>query len=253
MFHIFNFFVSYMVVSSILKILLWEFLNPFLLKIRRKKRIEIKDGIRGINLGCGFDNPENWLGLDGGASLWLIKKSPKFLLRRFFKNFNMSESIEFDEYVQKVRSVKFVYYDIRFGLPFKDSSVPNVFSSHFIEHLTRKDTQKLLGECFRVMKAKGIIRIVVPSLDEQVESITRALEEYNKGRIEPIQEYVTRKESGYLDSFSGHKWMYNFKEMSEMLAEAGFSDIREYDFKTGRIPDVEKLDCREGLIVEAIK
>jgi len=242
-----------MVLSTILKLLLWESLNPFFLKLRKKRIIPIRDGILGINLGCGFDNPDNWIGIDGGASLWLIQRSPRFLLRRSYNNFNMSASMEFDEYYEKVRSVKFVHHNILFGLPFKDSSVPNVFSSHFIEHLTKQDTQKLLVECSRVMKPRGIIRIVVPSLDEQVESITLALKDYNKGKIESIQQYVTREVSGYLDSFSGHKWMYNFNEMNKALSEAGFSDIKECEFKSGRIPDVEKLDCRVGLIVEAVK
>lgn len=243
----------YMKIASLYKFILWEVINPILLKTRKGRRIRIKENIKGLNLGCGFDNPENWIGLEGGASLWLIRKSPKFLLRRSYKDFNMSESMEFDEYVDKVKAVKYIHYDIRKGLPFRDNSVPHIFSSHFLEHLTRKEAISLIEECYRVIRPGGIIRIVVPSLDELVADISRAVEEYSKGDIRSIQDYVTRKRTGFVDNFSTHKWMYNYAELEMLLKDKGFKDITECSYGEGKIPDVEKLDVRPGLIVEAIK
>ncbi len=239
--------------ADIFKLILWEAVNPFLLKIKRNKKIKYSSDIRGINLGCGFDNPENWLGIDGGASLILIQNCPKFILRRYYENFNTASAMDFEDYIARVRSLKFIHRDIRYGLPFSSDSIPNIFSSHFLEHLHKGDALKLLNECYRVMKKNGCIRIVVPSLDAAVESIDNALSEYRSGNIEPIQKHVTNLQIGFMDSFTGHKWMYNFNELQQLLREAGFSQVSECEYKKGNIPDVEVLDTRTGLTVEAVK
>jgi predicted SAM-dependent methyltransferase len=239
--------------SSLFKFVLWEWINPLLLNMNKNKIIGLDSRLHGINLGCGFDNPVNWLGLDGGASLWLIKKSPKFLLKRSYKNFNMSDTMPFNEYVEKVKAVSYVHYDITYGLPFRDGSVPNIFSSHFMEHLFRDDARNLLKECYRVIAKSGIIRIVVPSLDEAAMLVELAVQEFRKGNVEPIQKFVTNPDQGFMDKFSRHKWMYNFNELKNLLSEAGFEDIKECEFKKGNIPDVEQLDCRTGIVAEAVK
>lgn len=239
--------------SDFFKFFLWEFINPRILKLKAKRMIRLKADCKGINLGCGFDNPAHWLGLDGGASLWMMQKSPRFLLRRFYKNFKMADVMDFDTYYQKVKTVRFIHHDIRFGLPFRDESVPHVFSSHFLEHLEREEARKLLKDCYRVMKKGGIIRIVVPSLDEAADSLRLAYENYKLGNTESIQKFVTDRNPGFLDRFSGHKWMYNFTELKNMMEEAGFREVKECDFQKGEIPDVEKLDCRVGIITEGKK
>jgi hypothetical protein len=47
--------------------------------------------------------------------------------------------------------------------------------------------------------------------------------------------------------------MYNFIELKKSLKTVGFKNIREFQFKKGNIPDVELLDTREGIFVEAVK
>jgi predicted SAM-dependent methyltransferase len=43
-------------------------------------------------------------------------------------------------------------WDVRDGLPFPDNSVDEVFSCHFIEHLTDKESLELFHEIYRVLK-----------------------------------------------------------------------------------------------------
>lgn len=165
----------------------------------------------------------------------------------------MSEVYNYDEYLKKLKTGKIIYHDLRRNIPYKSGIVPNVYSSHFFEHLTKEDALSLLRECFRVLKPGGVMRIAVPSLDQEVNSIRLAVQEYDRGEIEPVLKYLTTK-PGFISQFSVHKYMYNFVEMKYLLETAGFVEIAEKTYRTGNIVDVEALDTRENsLFVEAYK
>jgi predicted SAM-dependent methyltransferase len=235
------------------KVFTWENMNPLFLKLKKNKKYILPQNITGINLGCGIDSSDGWVGIDAGFSHFLIKKVPKFMAKIVFNKFTMNKNYSFKEYYEKVNSIKFIHHDILFGIPFGDNIVPNIYSSHFLEHLTFDQAKNLLKECFRVLQKDGIIRICVPSLDKIVKEIKEAIVEYDQGKIEDIQKYVTSEHSGYVSSFSHHRKMYNFIELKKSLKTVGFKNIREFQFKKGNIPDVELLDTREGIFVEAVK
>jgi hypothetical protein len=69
-----------------------------------------------------------------------------------------------------------IVYDIRKGIPFPDNSFDAVYHSHFLEHLSRKEAALFLKECFRVLKADGIIRVAVPDLEVIARYYLTALE-----------------------------------------------------------------------------
>lgn len=46
-------------------------------------------------------------------------------------------------------------WDVRGGIPFPDNSVDEVYSCHFVEHLTDRESTKLFKEIYRVLKPKG--------------------------------------------------------------------------------------------------
>jgi SAM-dependent methyltransferase len=242
-----------MKLKYIYKLLAWEMLNPFLLRIKRRKKYLFGREYIGINLGCGLYNPHNWIGIDGGITHLLAKKMPKIFIKRFFKHFDNAKNYSYENYKSKVKSFKFIHFDLRYGIPFNDNSIPNIFSSHFMEHLYRDDCEKLLKDCYRVIKPNGIIRICIPSLDKEVEDIQRAIHEYGLGNLNSIQKYVTNENYGYISKFSCHRYMYNFNEFKKILNKVGFSNVKEFSFKVGNIPDVKSLDTQEGLFVEAIK
>lgn len=52
------------------------------------------------------------------------------------------------------------------GLPFDDNSCDVIYASHFLEHLTLEMAESFLRESYRVLRANGRIRIVVPDLEE---------------------------------------------------------------------------------------
>ena len=67
-------------------------------------------------------------------------------------------------------------HDLYGGLPFEPETFDAVYAAHLLEHLYRFYVPILLGECRRVMKTGGIIRIVVPDLEGAVRSYLEALE-----------------------------------------------------------------------------
>jgi SAM-dependent methyltransferase len=55
--------------------------------------------------------------------------------------------------------------DLLGSLPLADNCASIVYSSHFLEHIPRDQVNRLLLECFRILKPGGILRLVVPDLD----------------------------------------------------------------------------------------
>ena len=60
--------------------------------------------------------------------------------------------------------------DISQGLPFEDAQFDAVYHSHVLEHLEQDAGRALIGECLRVLKPGGVVRVVVPDL-EQIASL----------------------------------------------------------------------------------
>ena len=56
--------------------------------------------------------------------------------------------------------------DISKGLPFDDGQFDAVYHSHVLEHLDPAAGRALLAECLRVLKPGGVVRIVVPDLEQ---------------------------------------------------------------------------------------
>ena len=87
--------------------------------------------IKYLNLGCGNRFSDDWVNLD-------------------FKRTGLS--------VQA--------HNLLEGIPFPDESFDVVYHSHMLEHFPKRDAFCFLRECFRVLKPSGIIRVVVPDLEQ---------------------------------------------------------------------------------------
>lgn len=90
------------------------------------------------------------------------------------------------------------------GLPYNDNSFDVVYSSNFLEHLTKNQADFVLSEIFRVLKPKGIVRIVVPDLEnicrEYLEILSGIENNNNKKRYEwiivELLDQLVRTDSG---------------------------------------------------------
>lgn len=122
-----------------------------------------------VNIGCGNRFAENWINLD----------------------FNSTEK-------------KVVSHNLLEPLPFKDSTVDVIYSSHLLEHFSRTQGENLLKNCYQKLKPGGILRIVVPDLEnicrEYISLIDNIDELENKNKykwiIVELLDQLTRTESG---------------------------------------------------------
>lgn len=62
-------------------------------------------------------------------------------------------------------SPRILFLDAAKTFPFADATIDYIYSEHLIEHLTYKQGQLMLHECFRVLKPSGRIRIATPDLE----------------------------------------------------------------------------------------
>lgn len=65
------------------------------------------------------------------------------------------------------------------GIPFGENEFDAVYHSHVLEHFNKEDAKSFICECFRVLKADGIIRIAVPDFEtiakEYLSNLNRAV------------------------------------------------------------------------------
>ena len=123
--------------------------------------------------------------------------------------------------------------DLTTPLPFEDASFDYVASGHFIEHMTQKDGMRILGECFRVLKSGGKIRVSTPD-------IARLLALYTKEPSQPQRRYVDWINDTFLSNVEGysptliinnmfynwgHRFIYDQKLLAGALGQIGFVDL----------------------------
>jgi predicted SAM-dependent methyltransferase len=215
-----------------------------------------------VQLGCG-PGPlaPGWAHVDGS---WNARLSKYPRVQRLAARLagRVAEGAE------HVWSRQVVIHDVRKPLPFKDQSVCAVYSSHLLEHLYIPDAERLLGECHRILRAKGVLRVVVPDLREMVsryvagdpetsgDELMRAL------HVRPVQSPpanpIVRAYTSLFD-FHSHKWMYDAASLARRLAQAGFHDVRERACHDSAIQGIEKVERPDrvtnhrGVCLEGVK
>jgi predicted SAM-dependent methyltransferase len=165
------------------------------------------------------------------------------------------------------------FLDATKPLPFSDGSFMYVLTEHQIEHITIQEAQRLLLECFRVMRPGGRIRIATPSL-EFITSLKRA-------ELSPDEEGYVQFASRFFDPTlelrspaiavnsifyeHGHRFIYDFETLAHLLQQAGFVDVRRCATGESESPELRGIDSHaipcgsevfnrlESLVVEALR
>jgi predicted SAM-dependent methyltransferase len=153
-----------------------------------------------------------------------------------------------------------LWLDVRHGLPFRTSSVESIYSTHMVEHFFPDELERLFHECFRVLKAGGGMRLIVPSL-------RNAIVAYQENRAEWFYDSFPR----HFDSLGGrfsnfvfcegqHRTAFDFTYLNEVLRKAGFNEVEESAEDKSRlygskVPAFEPNDTGlpHSLYVEAFK
>jgi predicted SAM-dependent methyltransferase len=75
------------------------------------------------------------------------------------------------------------------GIPFPTASFDVVYHSHVLEHIPKTEAEFFLKECSRVLRPGGILRVVVPDLEQITRTYLFALEQASAGSQEWAANY----------------------------------------------------------------
>ena len=193
-----------------------------------------------LNIGCGTSGIEGWVNIDNSPSI-LLSRLP--LGKRIFHN---------PDWPHGVRRA-----DVRKRIPYPDSSVVCIYSSHTFEHFTYQQSRAVALECFRVLEPGGILRIVVPDLGIVVR-------DYLADSADPMAShtFVSRlllaaNVRDLVHPGAHHKQMFDARSLVHLLRGVGFKAPELSSFGCSRIAEIAKIELEsrrcESLYVEATK
>ena len=169
------------------------------------------------NLGCGsvfVDSPE-WINFDYTPSSASVKKSN--LLGR---------------------------------LPLEDNSLEMVYSSHFLEHIPRPRVPSFLKECYRVLECGGVIRLVLPDLENLAREYIsmRDAGDHEKANfvvLELVDQCVRKTSGGELGDF------YNFLRAETVSNDKMIHYVRQ---RVGENLLASRMrDCQSGALARKLQ
>jgi len=113
-----------------------------------------------------------------------------------------------------------ISHDLRQGIPFPDRSFDVVYHSHVLEHFPKSEASKFLKECTRVLRPQGVLRIVVPDLEEIARVYLHSLKEasvndpeweknYQWILLEMYDQTVRNKSGGEMIDFLSDSRLFN--------------------------------------------
>ncbi len=191
--------------------------------------------MKKLNLGSGPNSARGWINYDWG----LLPFLGKFKLTSILVKLGLLDK----SYDWKWPKIELV--DIRARLPDDDKSVDYIYCSHVLEHFEKEAAINILKECKRVLKDKGIIRIVLPDLNKIIKNYEGA-DKFNREYFGFDKDLYV----GFLGKIKrlfirGHQWMYDTNSAKQLLKEAGFKNIKSCSFRKGSVPNLESLDIEQ--------
>lgn len=210
-----------------------------------------------LHLGCGPVTPESWLNVDGS---WSARLARYPVLHK--------TALALAGRKSGFKSTGRIFgHDLRRPLPWPDASFTAVYASHLLEHMYLEEADRLLRECFRVLKPGGVVRMVVPDVDPLIrgylgQPFPKWLDNYEK-YDQPTDRFIRgllmrdpERPRGNvfvrvydaLYDFHSHKWMYNGTSLAAHLAKAGFTDVGVKGCHESRIPGIADVELRERVV-----
>ena len=161
-----------------------------------------------VNVGCGPFGREGWINLD-------LFPAPGVTMR----------------------------VDARWGLPLADGAARGIHVEHYFEHLEpRLERPRFLADCRRCLEPGGILRIVVPDMRKYIEAYLApgwdVLNAVGCGGERPQDTFETKIEAlNHVFVQDGeHYGGFDAEYLRRTLRKAGFDDIEEVGWRTGRFP-----------------
>lgn len=188
-----------------------------------------------LHLGCGRHPKVGWVNIDIWENPWEAPRK---------------------------RELTVINYDLARGLPLADNVVSEIYSSHFLEHLSAHQGASLLSDCHRVLRPEGRLRTCVPDFSR----LARAYVDGDAEYFAPLYEIFTdRMGDGVpgsgtimdavnngLYQFGEHRCMYDTEKLEKLLTAIGFQRVEASSFDPAIDAD---WDAREhfSLYIDAFK
>jgi SAM-dependent methyltransferase len=237
---------------------------------RAKKRMlffqakRFEDGRAMVNLACGSRMHSSWNNVDFSPLAYLGRHKR---VARILRSMGLLSQARCDRACACDSAI--IRWDLRKGIPFGDGTFDVVYHSHFFEHLDRDEGDVFLGECYRVLKPNGVLRVVVPNFEvlcrnymtsmqavasgDTRDAETMRCHEENVRRLigqmvpseprgtseqPPFRRMLERMLRGNTACIGEtHRWMYDAYTLREKLEKNGFGEVRRESPSESRIQD----------------
>jgi len=140
-----------------------------------------------------------------------------------------------------------ICHNITEGLPFSDENFDVVYHSHLLEHIPLIEALSFMKECHRVLKPGGVIRILVPDLEqiatlylEKLATARKCESEYDWIMLE-LYDQCVRDESGGLME---HYLRNAYSNLSPFTASRIGSSAQQYGNSVKRKPAIVTFGWR---------
>jgi len=114
---------------------------------------------------------------------------------------------------------------------FPDHSASLVYASHVLEHFPRYETASVLAEWRRVLEPGGVLRLAVPDF----EKLIHVYEITSRNLDAVLGPLVGRQDHPY----NFHYMTFDRRKLTMLLLEAGFREVREWDWRLTDHADVD--------------
>ena len=138
--------------------------------------IQIDSNLKYLNLGCGYRSHPQWTNVNFVAT-----------------------------------GKKVIAHDLSKNIPFADNTFDLVYHSHVLEHFSQAVAVNFIEECYRVLRPGGIVRVVVPDLEQiarlYLKSLDRAADSaewsanYEWIVLELLDQMVRNRRGGEMASY----------------------------------------------------
>jgi len=177
-----------------------------------------------VNIGCGMTPVPGWINYDNSLSIRLANHP---IITGLLKQTGLlgQEQVDFIDFAI---NNKILFADASKKIPEPDESINALYSSHMLEHLSRKQAISFLKEARRVLAVNGIIRISVPDIRIMVDKYinNENADEFiqNLQMAEEPPSSLAEKIRYLLAGNRNHKWMYDGESLCKLLKLSGFSN-----------------------------
>ncbi len=215
------------------------------------------NNFKAINLGCGLRPIKNFTNYDYNFFI-ILSKIP--FIKLILSNLSFIPK-PYIELIDLAKNKKVIFCNVIVNIPEKKNSIDLIYSSHLLEHLDSKETDKFLSNCKKILKPNGILRLVVPDFDILIKNY---LADRNVNSFIESSCLVGQKPKNLLKKLQylvqGHGWhhqMFTKDSLRNVLHNHGFKAIEFFKAGESNIPFQNNINLYDhsgiSLYCESIK